>query len=364
MQAAHAIERGFRAARNDVQAVLCPMADGGEGTIEVFLESGARRCSARVRGPLGDPVDAPFALRDDGLAIVEMAAASGLALLQRAEYDPLRADTFGTGQLIAAALDVGARRLLIGIGGSATNDAGTGMLRALGVRFLNAREDEITGGILSYGELSRIDMSRLDPRLHGIAVSVACDVDNPLTGPRGASHVYAAQKGADATQIEQLDRTLSHIADVTARTTGLDVREVPGAGAAGGLGFALVAFLGAQIERGVRLIARERNLPKLLDGAALCATGEGRIDAQTLYGKTVLGVAELASERSVPVVAFGGSVEPEALRNLEARGIAVRAIAPVNESEAAMSHAAEFLARAAEMFARDYAGFAGEGSRS
>jgi glycerate kinase len=328
------------------------MADGGEGTVAVFLEAGAQPCAMHVRGPLGDPVEAVFALRDDGTAIIEMATASGLVLLPPERYDPLHADTFGTGQLIGAALDAGARRILVGIGGSATNDAGTGMLRSRGVRFLKADGSEIGAGIAEYAALREIDTSRLDSRLGQTSVAVACDVDNPLTGPTGASFTYAAQKGASAQQIELLDRVLAHIADVAARTLGRDLRDVPGAGAAGGLGFALIAFLNARMERGVELIARERNLPHLLDGATLCATGEGRIDAQTLHGKTVLGVAELASLRGVPTVAFGGGVDAATARVLE------------DGARDAMAHAAEFLERAAAQFARDYVGFAGEGSRS
>ena len=285
------------------------MADGGEGTVDVFLERGAERKVARVRGPRGELVDAVYA-GDGETAILEMSSASGLGLLDRAQYDPTQTSTFGTGELIRAALDGGARRIVMGIGGSATNDAGTGMLRALGVRFLDAAGTEIDGGILEFARLDSIDLDRLDPRIAKTAVEVAVDVDNPLCGPDGATNTFAAQKGATPGQIEQLERVLRRIAEISTRTLGRDESDVPGAGAAGGLGFALVAFLGAKLQPGVRLIARESGLDELLDGATLCLTGEGKIDLQTLHGKTVYGVALIAREHKVPAIAFGGTVRP------------------------------------------------------
>ncbi len=351
-QAAHAMQRGVLAARPDARCVLCPMADGGEGTVDVFLERGATRATARVRGPLGDPVEAVYALAG-GTAIVEMASASGLGLLEPSQYDPMRADTFGTGELIRAALDAGARRLIVAIGGSATNDAGTGMLRALGVRFLDADGAEIGAGMASYERLATIDLRALDQRLAGARIDVAVDVDNPLCGPDGAAHTFAAQKGATPEQIAQLDRVLAHIADVAERTLRRDYRNQPGAGAAGGLGFALLAFLGAHMEPGVALIAREWNLAELLRGAALCMTGEGRIDAQTLHGKTVSGVAAFARAQNVPVIAFGGAVDPNVVEPLARRGIGVVPIAPPQMSaEQSMRDAAELLAAAAEAATR------------
>ncbi|HEY5341121.1 MAG TPA: glycerate kinase, partial [Candidatus Aquilonibacter sp.] len=243
-QAAQALQRGVHAARPDARCLLCPMADGGEGTVDVFLERGSTRKSARVRGPLGAAIEAVYALRD-GTAVLEMASASGLGLLEKAKYDPMRADTFGTGELLRAALDAGAKRVIIGIGGSATNDAGVGMLRALGARFLEADATVLKAGIASYERLATIDLRALDPRLAGIRIDVAVDVDNPLCGDHGAARTFAPQKGASPQDVAVLDRVMEHIADVAERTLHRDFRNVPGAGAAGGLGFALAAFLGA-----------------------------------------------------------------------------------------------------------------------
>ena len=347
-EAARAISRGALSAAPDAQCSLCPMADGGEGTVDVFLERGAARKVARVRGPLGAPADAVFALDNDS-AILEMASASGLGLLERSQCDPTHTDTFGTGQLIDAALHAGAQRLIIGIGGSATNDAGTGMLRALGVRFLDKRGAEIDGGILDYERLETIEPRGIDERIAGIATDVAVNVDNPLCGPNGATRTFAPQKGATPDQIERLDHVLGHIADVAHRTLSQDYRNALGAGAAGGLGFALIAFLGARVQPGVQLVARECGLSQLLSGATLCMTGEGKIDVQTLHGKTVDGVAKLANERGVAVVAFGGTVEKGAAESLAQRGIAVVTIAPPGTPiEESMRSAARFLEAAAK----------------
>lgn len=326
-EAADAIRRGVLAAAPGARVLLCPMADGGEGTVDVFLERGAHRKVARVRGPLGKPVDAVYAL-DKDVAVLEMASASGLGLLVASEYDPMRADTYGTGELICAALDAGAKRLVIGIGGSATNDAGTGMLRALGVRFLADGDVAIEGSIAAFERLLKIDVEHLDRRIADVAIDVAVDVDNPLCGSRGAARTFAPQKGAKPDDVELLDRTLAHIADVAAATLHHDYREVPGAGAAGGLGFALVAFLHARMEHGVALVARETGLDALLANATLCMTGEGKIDEQTLSGKTVLGVGEMARNRGVPTIAFGGAVDAAAARELAQRGIDVVPISP------------------------------------
>jgi glycerate 2-kinase len=346
-QAAHAIERGVLAVARDARCVLCPMADGGEGTVDTFLERGAQRRVARVRGPLGRPVDAVFAL-DGDTAILEMASASGLGLLARSQYDPTRTDTFGTGELLRAALDAGARHLIIGIGGSATNDAGTGMLRALGLRFLDQDGSEISGGILEYRRLRSIDLDGLDERVKRISIEVAVDVDNPLCGPNGASQTFGPQKGATPQQVDRLDRVLEHIATIAAQVLGRDDRDVPGAGAAGGLGFALMAFLGARAQPGVQLIARACGLDRLLEGAGLCLTGEGRIDMQTLHGKTVDGVAALARAARVPVIAFGGAVEVDAKAQLAQRGVDVVEIAPPGTpAEESIRSAGRFLEAAA-----------------
>jgi glycerate kinase len=338
-QAADAIERGMRAVLGDVEFVIAPMADGGEGTIDAFIRRGAHRYVERVHGPLGDETDAPFAMLGT-TAIIEMAAASGLELLPHGKRDIMHADTFGTGQLILAALDRGAERIIVGIGGSATNDAGTGMLRALGVRFIDETGVELDRAIARYARLDEIDLAAMDPRASRVPIVVASDVDNPLCGPRGAARTYAAQKGANPAQIALLDSTLEHIADVAARGMGFDERNRPGAGAAGGLGYALVQFLHARMERGVTVVANELALRRALHGAALCVTGEGKIDDQTLHGKAVSGVAALAHAEHVPVVAFAGVVEPHAQQELEERGITVRQA----ESSALESAARDFAA--------------------
>ncbi|HKE36666.1 MAG TPA: glycerate kinase, partial [Candidatus Baltobacteraceae bacterium] len=346
LQAARAIERGVKRASPDVDCKLCPMADGGEGTVEAFLDRGAQRRTARVRGPLGKPVEAVFAV-DKDTAIVEMSSASGLGLLDKSKHDPTKTDTFGTGGLISAALSAGARRIIIGLGGSATNDAGTGMLRALGARFLDANGDELREGILTYARLASIDLDALDTRVRNVQIDAAVDVDNPLCGPTGASYMFAAQKGATPEQIERLDAVLDHIADIASKTLGHDERNTPGAGAAGGLGFALTAFLNANLERGVKLIADEAGLPEMMRGASLCMTGEGKIDMQTLHGKTVDGVARIAGDCDVPVIAFGGKVEDDAKAALAERGIKAVQTAPSDmPADQAMARAAEFLEEA------------------
>jgi glycerate 2-kinase len=347
VDAAQAIQRGVLEALPDASCIECAMADGGEGTVDVFLAHGAERRVARVLGPRGAPVDAVWAL-DGQTAVLEMASASGLGLLDDAQRDPTRTDTFGTGQLIRAALDGGARRFIVGIGGSATNDAGTGMLRALGARFLDAQSREIDGTILDYMALESVDLHALDTRLAQTTIEVAVDVDNPLCGPNGAARTFAAQKGATPDQIDRLDRVLQHIADVCERALHHDYRNDPGAGAAGGLGFALIAFLHAALRPGVELVARECGLDRLLQGAALCLTGEGKIDLQTLRGKTVDGVAKLAKKEGVPVIAFGGVVEKDAADTLKERGVETIAIAPQGTPvEESMRSAARFLQRAA-----------------
>lgn len=347
-QAVQAIQRGVNAADPGARCRLCPMADGGEGTVDVFVERGYEARTVTVSGPLGEPVETTFAV-NDSTAVLEMSAASGLRLLRRDQYDPLRTDTYGTGQLVAAALDAGASHLIVGIGGSATNDAGTGMLRALGVRFLDRDGHAIDGPMPAYAELARIDACGLDPRLQKTRIDVASDVDNPLCGPDGAARTFAAQKGASEAEIERLDGLLAHIADVAAQSLGRDCRDAPGAGAAGGLGFALLAFLSATMVRGVELVAREGGLDEMLRGADLCMTGEGKIDLQTLHGKTVAGVAALAAKHGVTTIAFGGAVEAAAAAALEERGVRTVQITPPGMPlDQAMREAATLLERAAK----------------
>jgi glycerate kinase len=331
---AAALAAGVRDIVPHADCVVIPMADGGDGTVEAFLASGASARTVRVTGPLGDPVDATYA-RDGATAIVEMAAASGLALLGE-RLAARRATTRGTGELLRDALDQGATRIVLGIGGSATTDGGVGALAALGARFLNDAGDALEPTPEALARLARVDLSGLDSRLRPDASSgrpqvdlaIACDVDNPLLGPSGAAAVYGPQKGASPADVAFLDGVLARLADAMTAATGRDVRALPGAGAAGGLGWALASACGARLERGVALVAQVRGLADALRGARWCFTGEGRIDAQTLHGKVVDGVAALARDAGVPVIAFGGSVDLAAELELRARGVRCVPIAP------------------------------------
>ena len=357
LEAATAIERGVRKALGPALEVrLVPMADGGEGTVDAFLATGAQRVMCSVRGPLGATVEAAFAL-SGATAIVEMAAASGLQLMPAEERDPLRATSYGTGELIRAALDAGARRIVVGIGGSATNDGGAGSLSALGARFLDDRNRELEPGGAALARLARIDLGAFDPRIATCRIEVAADVANPLTGPEGASAVFGPQKGADCAAVAVLDAALAHFADVTAAALGRDLRAVPGAGAAGGLGFALLAFAGATLRPGVEIVAELRGLDGALEGASYCFTGEGSIDAQTLAGKTVDGVARAARAHGARTIAFGGRVEATAAAQLRARGVTVIPLAdPPLELAESLRRAPALLeaaaARAGERIAR------------
>jgi glycerate kinase len=289
------------------------MADGGEGTVEALVAAtGGQVVLAQAADPLGRPIRAAFGLCAGGsLAVIEMAAASGLALLKPGERDPLRASTRGTGMLMRAALDAGARRILVGIGGSATVDGGTGMAAALGARFLGPDGRHIPdpgGGRLQ--DIRSVDLSGLDPRLKSAELTVACDVTNPLVGPEGAARVYGPQKGARPAEVERLEAGLQNLALVIERDLGLDVRAGPGGGAAGGLGAGLAAFLGARLASGVQTVMEAARLQQRLAGSDLVLTGEGRADAQSACGKVPAGVAGLARQHGVPVVVLAGSIGP------------------------------------------------------
>ncbi|WP_459617060.1 glycerate kinase [Bordetella sp. 2513F-2] len=309
--AAQAIARGVRQASPDAEVVCVPMADGGEGTVQAVLAASSGQWRhAEVQGALGETREAAWGWLQDGTAVVEMAAAAGLELTPAAQRDPLRASSAGVGQLVRAALDAGAHRIILGLGGSATNDGGTGMLAALGVRFLDAHDRPLPPGGGALGALARVDTSGLDARLREVRIEVACDVDNPLCGPHGASEVFGPQKGATPAQVRELDRNLSHLADLCARVLPHDRRDTPGAGAAGGLGYAALAFLNAVFRPGVEIVAELGGLEAAMAGATLAFTGEGRMDAQTLRGKTPAGVARIAARAGVPVVALAGSLGP------------------------------------------------------
>jgi glycerate 2-kinase len=314
LEVATEIEAGFREIFPAARYLKLPMADGGEGTVAAMVAAtGGRLVQVQVRGPLGAPVQACFGLTGDGrTAVVEMAAASGLALIAPGLRNPLLTTSYGTGELIRAALDAGASRLIIGIGGSATNDGGAGMLQALGVRLLDRSGCELPPGGGSLGELDRIEVSGLDPRLKACRVDAACDVDNPLTGPKGASAVFGPQKGATPEMVAQLDRNLSRYASVIFRDLGAQVDSLPGAGAAGGMGAALYACLGARLRPGIEIVIEAVGLEQELRDADLVITGEGRIDSQTLHGKTPIGVARLAKRYGIPVLGIAGCLAADA----------------------------------------------------
>jgi len=312
-QAARAVAAGWRRARPDDDVSEVPMADGGEGTLDAMVDGlGGDRRRVRVSGPLGDPVESGFGVvpGPSGLtAIVEMARASGLELIAEARRDPKRTTTRGTGELIHAALGEKPAEVIVCIGGSATNDAGAGMAQVLGVRLLDAEDREIGPGGAGLLDLARIDASRLNPAVRRTRFVVASDVDNPLTGPQGASAVFGPQKGATPDDVGLLDRALAHFAAVVHRDLGIDVRHVPGAGAAGGLGAGLVAFLGAHLRPGVEVVMEAVGLPERLSRADLVITGEGKLDEQSLHGKAPAGVIRAAREAGVPVVVLCGRAE-------------------------------------------------------
>lgn len=307
---ADAIALGLAEVWPDAQLIKCPMADGGEGTVESVLAA----CDGQLRhtmvqGPLGATVEAAWGwLPHSHTAIIEMAEASGLQLVPVDQRDACISSTFGTGELIRAALDAGAQRVILAIGGSATNDGGAGAVQALGVKLLDARGLPLAPGGLALAQLFRIDLSDIDPRLAKVRFDIAADVNNPLCGPHGASAIFGPQKGASPEQVQLLDHALGHFADHCANVLRKEVRDEPGSGAAGGLGFAAKAFLGAQFKAGVEVVAELVGLADAVQNADLVITGEGRFDAQTLRGKTPFGVARIARQQGVPVIVIAGTL--------------------------------------------------------
>jgi glycerate 2-kinase len=307
--AARALATGLRLAAPDVEIRPVPVADGGEGTLDALVA--AREGRVRTFGvadPLGRPTSAKVGLLPDGTAVIESAQASGYELLNAAERDPEVTSTFGTGELIRAALDARPKRILITLGGSATNDAGLGMIRALGGRVLDAAGTELEGRGVDLGRVAWIDVAGLDPRLGDVAIDVACDVRNPFHGPDGAAVVFGPQKGADPAAVERLDRGLVSLANVLRRQTGVEVQTIPGAGAAGGAAGGMVALLGARLVPGAELVLEALGLADALDDASLCITGEGRLDEQTLEGKAPAAVAAMCRDRGVPCVGVCGEL--------------------------------------------------------
>lgn len=364
LEAARAIAEGIRRACPDAEVVELPMADGGEGTVEALVQAtGGRIVACIVTGPLGAPIDAFYGVLGDGeTAVVETAAASGLQCIPREQRDPRITTTRGTGELIRHAMSAGARKLIVGLGGSGTNDLGAGMAQALGYQLLDARGDALAAGGGALARLHRI-VAPDDRPWERVEVRVACDVDNPLTGPRGASHVYGPQKGASPEDVDALDAALAHAASIIARDLGVSIEALPGAGAAGGLGGGVVAFLGARLERGAALMAEACGLEQSIADADLVFTAEGRLDSQSLHGKTPVGVAAVSQRHGVPCIALAGALG-EGYQGAYAHGIT--AVFSISHGPAtldqALHHAREHLASTAEAVMRVWSHAAGENS--
>ena len=312
MQVATEIASGFREIFPHAEIIMVPVADGGEGTVQAMIEaSSGRRVDLTVSGPLGEPVQAFYGLTGgDQIAVIEMAAASGLELVPIERRNPMLTTSAGTGELIRAALDAGARRFILGVGGSATNDGGAGMLQVLGVRLLDAAGAELDYGGGELAHLDRIDMTHMDARIKDCMFDVACDVNNPLVGPEGASAIFGPQKGATPAMVAELDAILQHFADIIARDLGFQVAHLPGAGAGGGISAAMMAFLGGRLRPGSEIVTDAIGLDALVRDADLVITGEGRIDSQTIQGKTPIGVARVAQRHGVPVIGIAGCLTP------------------------------------------------------
>lgn len=354
-EVASALSRGIQKVLPDATCILLPMADGGEGTVESLVDAtGGKRIQLKVLDPLMRETESFYGITGDGeSAVIEMAAASGIELLKMEERDPWITSTFGTGQLIKDALDRGVRKILLGIGGSATNDGGAGMAQALGVKF-SGKYGPISvqgGGALS--EVEQIHMEGLDPRLAAMEIAVACDVSNPLSGPRGASAVYGPQKGADGAMVQKLDQNLVHFAGLIWEQLGKEISEIPGAGAAGGLGAGLMAFLDARLMKGFDMIAGAVGLEEKIGEADLVITGEGKMDAQTRFGKTPFGVAQMAMRHGKPVIGVAGTLDEDASALYE-EGFNV--LMPIQEKpgdlETSLRDGKQLLERCGERMAR------------
>lgn len=312
MQVAEAVGKGLQRSKLQTTLQYIPIADGGNGTLSAFLASGGKSSTHTVHDPLGRPVQASFGLLSDGsTAVIEMALASGLELLQKSELNPLAASTYGTGQLLQAALNEDVRRVIIGIGGSATVDGGAGCMQALGVRLLDANGDEVLPGGGHLDQIVTIDTSGLDPRWRHVEVVIASDVDNPTLGPKGAAAIFGPQKGATPDDVVVLEANLRHFFTLVADQSGIDVRDTPGGGAAGALGAGLMAFLNGRMQSGIDLLLEVTGFDAALMDADLVITGEGQIDEQTVHGKGPLGVARRAASRGVPTVAIVGGLNAD-----------------------------------------------------
>lgn len=316
LEVGEAAKKGILNVVPDADVTILPLADGGEGTAELLSRSlGGRKIEIKVSDPIGRPISASYFIADD-IAIIEMAAASGLPLLSPEERNPTVTTSYGTGQLILDALRRGIRRFYIGLGGSATNDAGVGMLKALGFRFLDSGGLPVGLGGLETGRIRSIDSYHALPELKEATFTIACDVTNPLTGTNGASQIYGPQKGATDEMVELLDSALSSFGEIIRKRTGIDYSSVPGAGAAGGMGFAFLSFLNSTLRPGVEIVLDVLDFDKRIEGADLVITGEGRLDRQTCMGKAPSGVLKRCMARKIPVVAIGGAIDRDAIPDL------------------------------------------------
>jgi len=355
--AAQAMAAGVLTAVPDAEVIPFPVADGGDGLLAVFASvPDLAQYTYMVTGPLGALLHVPILYSGKRrLAIIEMATAAGLALLQPETLDPMHATTQGVGELLRHALDLGAKRIVLGIGGSATNDGGTGLAVALGARFLDADGKEVPGNAAGLQRIVHIDLDQLDPRIARTRIEVACDVDNPLLGEDGTARVFAPQKGADPRQVEEIEAGLENLAEHVERQLGQDLRKLPGGGAAGGLGYALVAFLQAELRPGAELVLELTGFEASLSGADLVLTAEGRLDRQTLYGKAPAAVARVAKRHGIPCIALAGSLDQD-LEGLHAAGIsACFSICPGPMTlEAAQQQAAPLLTRCCEQAVRSF----------
>ncbi|MCE0556339.1 glycerate kinase [Motilimonas sp. E26] len=313
LEVANAIEQGFKQVFPNASYIKVPVADGGEGTVQAMVDATqGELVSCQVHAPLGNIVTAQYGLLGGGeVAVIEMAAASGLHLVPIEQRNPMQTCSFGTGELILDALDRGVKKIVIGLGGSATNDGGMGMLCALGMGFLNEADEPVARGGQGLGEIQQINVSALDPRLASVDIEVACDVDNPLCGPLGASAVFGPQKGADAAMVTALDANLAHYADCIKQALGKDVADIKGAGAAGGMGAGVLAFFNAKLRPGIDIVMETVGLAQQVEGADLVITGEGRIDSQTIQGKTPMGVTRVANLHGCPVIGIAGCVSED-----------------------------------------------------
>ncbi|WP_062106653.1 glycerate kinase [Bacillus niameyensis] len=356
-QAALAIERGIKTAFPEAETVLVPVADGGEGTSEnLVAATNGHLVEVQVTGPLGQSVAAQYGVLGDGVTcVIEVASASGIDLIHPDERNPLKTTTYGTGQLIKQALDDGYRKFILGLGGSATNDGGVGMLQALGIEFKDQSGEEIGFGGGELGRIESINLENFDPRIRESIFLIASDVENPLVGDNGASYVYGPQKGATEQMVEELDRNLTHYADLVKQHTVIRLHDLAGAGAAGGIGGAFQAFFPSETERGVDVVLEYAKLEEHIERADLVITGEGQVDFQTAYGKTPMGVAQVAQKKGVPTIILAGSVGNN-IENLYPYGvIGVYSILnrPISLDEA-MENAEILLEHAAEQVCRTY----------